>query len=273
MTDDNKRLDQSTFRVDWIACKYLSVVWVQAQRKYREERAREIAANFDPELFNPIRVTLPNGNGIYHICDGQHGKGAVEMLWGPEEKVPCLVAPEGDPVRAADLFLRNNSCQRPPSKIDHFKVSVTAKRPNEVAINRIVRKHGYRVDSSGKKIISAVSALKFVYNCGPKPLDQTLYFLDAVWTDDHHAMGGGLLRGFGVFLNEFGDYIDPKRFIQGTKKWTPGTLIRDAKAMLHTHGLKLTPAIAQLLLEQYNHGLRHEKHLKHKPGKDTKDPE
>ena len=257
MTDSIKeRLDQGTFRLEWIACKYLSVVWVQAQRRYREERAREIAANFNPELFNPIRVTLPNGNGIYHICDGQHGKGAVEMMWGPEEKVPCLVAPEGDPVRAADLFLRTNTSQKPPSKIDHFKVSVTAKRPNEVTIDRIVRRHGFRVDSTGKKIISAVSALKFVYNCGPKVLDQTLQLLDEVWRDDPNAMGGALLRGFGVFLNEFGDYLDAKRFIHLTQKWTPGTLVRDAKALLHTQGLKLTPAIAQLLLEHYNHGLR-----------------
>ena len=116
MTDSIKeRLDQGTFRLEWIACKYLSVVWVQAQRRYREERAREIAANFNPELFNPIRVTLPNGNGIYHICDGQHGKGAVEMMWGPEEKVPCLVAPEGDPGSRRPRTARGRTSSRTPS--------------------------------------------------------------------------------------------------------------------------------------------------------------
>lgn len=248
--------DQTGFRLEWIPCKSLSVVWVQAQRKYREDRAREIAGKFDPELFNPVRVTLPNGNGIYHICDGQHGKGAVEILWGPEEKVPCLIAPEGDPVRAADLFLRTNTSQRPPSKIDHFKVSVTAKRPVEVAIDRIVRQHGFRVDPTGKRVISAVAALKVVYNCGPKVLDQTLFFLNKIWTDDPNAVGGALLRGFGFFLNEFRSYLDNDRFVTTAKKWTPGTLVRDAKARRETHGIQTTEAIVQLLMEQYNHGLR-----------------
>jgi hypothetical protein len=265
----HERFDQTSFRLEWIPCKHLSVVWVQAQRRYREDRARNIAANFDPELFNPVRVTLPNGNGIYHICDGQHGKGAVEILWGPEEKVPCLVAPEGDPVRAAEMFLRTNTSQRPPSKIDHFKVSVTAKRPIEVAIDRIVRHHGYRIDSTNtQKVITAIAAVKFVYNCGPKILDQTLGFLHRIWPDDRNAFGGALLRGFGVFLNEFGSYLDAERFIETTKKkWTPGTLARDAKVTRETHGVTTTDAIVQQLMQQYNHGLRTGKTLKRKQPK------
>lgn len=267
MTDgklQQTRFDESVFHTEWIPCKFLSVVWVQCQRKLREERVREIAANFDPELFNHVRVTLPNGNGIYHICDGQHGKAAVEMIWGPEEKVPCLIAPERDPAQAAELFIRMNTGQRPPTKIDHFKVSVTAKRPNETAIDRVVRQHGFHVDYPSKRAISAVAALKYVYNCGPKVLDRTLHYLDEIWRDDPAAVGGALLRGFGSFLNEFGDYLDPARFIDGTKKWTPGTLVRDAKAMRETHGLQTTDAIVQLLLQKYNHGQRPGKTLKRK---------
>lgn len=263
------RFDQNNFKLEWIACKFLSVVWVQAQRRYREARVKEIAAKFDPELFNPVRVTLPNGNGVYHICDGQHGKGAVEHLYGPEEKVPCIVAPEGDPVRAAKLFLRMNTSQKPPSQIDHFKVSVVAREPIETSIDRIVRHHGFRVDNRpGAEIISAVAALKAVFHCSPKVLDQTIAIIHRTWPDVSAAMGGSVLRGFGTFLCEFGSYIEPDRLVEVVqKKWNPETLVRDAKALKATHGWNTTEAIMQLLMTQYNHGLRGKGMLKRKPSK------
>lgn len=264
----NSRFDQTKFKLEWIPCKFLSVVWVQAQRRYNEGRVKDIAGKFDPELFNPVRVTLPNGNGIYHICDGQHGKGAVEHLYGPEEKVPCLVAPEGDPVRAAKLFLRMNTSQKPPSQIDHFKVSVVAREPVETSIDRIVRHHGFRVENrSAPKVITAVAALKAVFRCGPKVLDQTLGITRQIWPDLTAAMGGSVLRGMGTFLNEFGSYIDVARLVEVTqKKWNPETLVRDAKALKATHGWNTTEAVVQLLMTQYNHGIR-KGALKRKPSK------
>lgn len=262
-----ERLERGGYRLEWIACKNLSVVWAQAQRKYREDRAREIADNFDPDLFDPIKVTLPNGNGVYHICDGQTRKGAVEMLYGKDELVPCLVAPEGNPVRAAELFLKTNTSRRPPTIIDNFKVSVTAKHPTEVAIDRIVRQHQRRVDNAGSKdAIPAVAALKYIFvSCSPKVLDLTLRALQDAWGDDRNAVSGPILRGFGMFLNEFAAYLDWKRFVETVKKkWTPGSLLRDAKAARDLHGGSTQEAIVQLLTSNYNRGLRTGKPLKRK---------
>jgi len=38
-----------------------------------------VSAGFDPDKFNP-RVMLPNENGTYHICEGQHRRAAIEMF-------------------------------------------------------------------------------------------------------------------------------------------------------------------------------------------------
>ena len=255
---------------EYIAIENLSVVWAQAQRPYKESRAREIAENFDPDLFDPLKVTKPNGDGIYHICDGQTRKGAVEMLWGPKEKVPCYVAPEGDPVRASEIFLKTNTGRRPPSKIDHFKVSVTAERKNEVAIDRIVKHHRYRVDgSSAHDAIPAVGALSFVFTvCGPQILDQTLGTLREIWGEDRNAVVGPILRGLGVFLNEFGSHLNHHRFVEVTKKkWTPGSLLRDAKAGREVHGGSTNDSIVQLLQSNYNRNLRGGTPLKRKESK------
>lgn len=248
------RLDQKDYHLEWIACKDLSVVWIQAQRKYREAEAKKIADHFDPELFDPIKVTLPNGDGKYHICDGQTRKGAVEILYGQNEKVPCLVAPEGDPVKAARMFLGTNTSRRSPSSIDNFKVSVTAQMPTEVAIDRIVRHHGYRVDSPGVSAISAVSALKMVYaTCGKMILDQTLRSIKDTWGDDRNAVAGPLLRGFGAFLNEYSSQIEYAKFTEIIgKKWTPGRLLQEAKTIRDLHGGSTVATIKQMLFAQYN---------------------
>jgi hypothetical protein len=250
MTD---RVDPKNYHLEWIACKNLSVVWIQAQRKYNEKAAKNIADNFDPDLFDPIKVTLPNGNGHYHICDGQTRKGAIEMLYGQEEKVPCFVAREGDPVKAAKLFLGTNTGRRPPSAIDNFKVSVTAEMKNEVAINRIVRQHGYRVDTPGPDAISAVSALKYGYTCGVKVLDQTLRTVKKTWNGDANAVNGNLLRGFASFLNEFSSQVDEGRFCESvSKKWTPGQMLQEAKSLRDMRGGSTQATIKLMLFENYN---------------------
>lgn len=261
------RLDQGSYQIVWVPCRNLSVVWVQSQRKFSPYRAKQIAENFDPELLDPVKVTMPNGNGVYHICDGQTRKAAIESLWGPEEMVPCLVAPEGDPQRAAELFLRTNTSRKPPTIIDNFKVSVTARHPTEVDIDKIVRRNKYRVDSSGgKDVISAVTALKHVYTqCGSMVLDQTLRMLRETWGDDAHAVGGNLIRGFGQFLNEFGSYANHQRLLEVIKKrWTPGTLIRDANSKHELDGIPVPDAIVDHILRQYNKGLRAGKPLQRK---------
>ena len=57
--------------IQWIPAKNLSVVWVQAQRPFVLKNAKNIADNFDKDMFGTLAVTLPNGQGIYHVIEGQ----------------------------------------------------------------------------------------------------------------------------------------------------------------------------------------------------------
>jgi hypothetical protein len=100
----------------WIKIKHLSVVWATAQREFNERHASKIAASFDPDLFDDLVVTLPNGDGIYHVVDGQHRMAAIRSLWGEEEMVPCRVVTAQDPARAAVIFDKINTGRRLPDR-------------------------------------------------------------------------------------------------------------------------------------------------------------
>jgi hypothetical protein len=253
---DDKRLNPTTYTIKWIPCENLQVIWRESQRPPRPKKVQEIIDNFDDELFGYIHVTLPDGNGIYHICDGQTRKAALEKLYGPKECAPCRIAPEGDPEKAAELFLRINTSRRPPTSVDNFKVSVTAKHNTEVQADRIVRKHGYHVDTGNVKgSISAVGSLKGIVESGggPKVLDQTLRLIREVWDDDQNAVRKDVLKGFAAFLNMFGSYINEPKFVAAVKKkWTPGKLVIDAATAAELHAKKPADAMVDLLLVVYN---------------------
>lgn len=251
-------------KLEWIAVRNLAVVWPEAQRPYQEWWAKQIAEAFDPAVFEPVKVTLPNGNGIYHICEGQHRTRAVEMLWGPDEQVPCLVAPETDPARAADLFLKTNTGRNYVSKVHRFKVAVTAGYNVEVAIDRIVHHNGYRVEAShAQDCISAVEALKFAYTKGAKTLDRTLRVLRDTWSGDASAVTSPLIRGYAAFICEFSGELDFNRLRTCmAKRFTPGKLLIDAKGVRDALHIPTASAVVHLLLETYN--TRNSKPLKRK---------
>src|SRR5215471_1460970 len=124
----------------WIPVKFISVKWAEAQRGFEIKRAEKIKDQFDPDSFGFIVVTKPDAQGIYHCADGQHRRAAVEMMWGPDERVPCYIVDADTPERAAKIFLQMNKQRRPPQPLENFKVAVTAGEPDEVIINQIVTK-------------------------------------------------------------------------------------------------------------------------------------
>jgi hypothetical protein len=266
MTD---RLKQDAFPITWIANKQLSVIWIQSQRPYRESRAMKIKENFDPQRLDPIRVTLPNGKGEYHIIDGQHRKSAVEMLWGSEEKVPCIILDANDPAEAAKIFDGINGLRFGVDPIAKFKVRVTAKEEVESAVNRIVEHRGYKiapgrsVEMRSARVISAVGALINVYTVnGPKVLDSVLQLISATWPSDPYATSSTIIKAYGQLLSEFGNRVDWGRLKEVTaKKWTPGSLLTSTKETHHTFGGSITEACLRVMLANYNRGLPENKRL------------
>lgn len=261
MTTMTPMMNQKNYDVKWIAVRYLAVVWPEAQRKKNEQRAKRIADNFDPDKFDILRVTLPNGNGIYHVADGQKRARAIEMMWGPDQLVPCKVIDSEGPAAAAELFLEVNSKanRQDVNALDTFLVAITALRHDEVNIDRIVHHNGYHVDGShSQNTIAAVEALRYVYHKGPKTLDRTLYTLRETWGGDAAGVTSALIKGYGTFICEFSQDINWDRLrdcVKKSKTNTPGKMLIEAQGLRDFLHVNLTNAVSQLLLKLYNTGL------------------
>lgn len=256
------------YKIEWIPVKNLSVVWVQSQRAYNEKWAKEIADNLDPEKFDPLIVTKPNGHGIYHIIEGQHRRGALEIYAGNDaECAPCRVIDDADPARAAEIWLGVNAGRKAIKPIVAFTVSVTAERDVEVAINRVITRCGYKVSAVKQQYnIAAVSALRTIYNRhGISTVDKTLRTLSTVWGGDTAAVSSAILRGFAIFLNEFSEHVSVKRLKQQVgDRFTPANFQEAATVRKRTTLEKVDEAISELLLREYNRGLKDSQRLHHK---------
>jgi len=263
------------YDIDHIPVKNLSVVWVAAQRPYNQKWAKEIADNLDPDLFDPIVVTKPNGQGIYHIVEGQHRRHALEMYaakcspngYGGNERAPCRVIEEANPARAAKIWLGINKGRKAIRPIVEFKVAVVAENEPELTISKIVRKAGYRIaQETSEGCIAAVAALKIVYNRhGEETLTNVLEMLKNMWGMNPHAVSNPMLRGFGMFLHEFGVHVNKTRMRKVAEKFDPWKFVEAAKVRKESTLEPLDEAIAELLMREYNKGLKdQESRLRHK---------
>lgn len=244
----------------WIPVKNLSVVWAQSQRELNKKHAATIAANFDPDLFDDLVVTLPNGNGIYHVVDGQHRKVAVQDLYGEEEMVPCRVVDALDPARAAAIFDKINTSRRPPSALEKFNVRVVAGYETEVAIHKLVTGLGYKITggSNPGSMRAVGSLIKVTNNYGLEVLKESLMTIKGTWGDeDASAVDGPIIEGFAALIAEHRGHLDWKHLREKVaRSYTPGRLLGQAKADREIQGGNTADGVRRMLLKSYNHGIR-----------------
>lgn len=255
----------------FVAIKHLSVIWIQAQRPYREAWAKEIADNFDPDKFDPPVITKPNGEGHYHIVEGQHRVGAAKIAFGENEQIKCRMVDADDPERAAEIFLGINKGRKAIKPVVSFQVAVVAKREPETDINRMVNNLGlgYRISATKSDYcITAVSSLIYVYNRqGRAILNNTLKVLNNTWEGDASAFNGEIIKGYAVFLNEYQSYsvFNATRLATATAKvFTPERLLRASKLHAEQHRTPLSEGISETLRSKYNSNLKDSQKLKRK---------
>lgn len=249
------------YSITWIQVKDLNVIWRKAQRPFNPKWCQHIADEFDPDKFEPIIVTKPNGQGIYHIVEGQHRKGAMEILWGGSERVPCRIIAEADPARAAEIWLGINKGRKAIRPVQEFLVAVEANRDLEVAVNAIVKKAGYFVSDQTKtdNAISAVGALRKIYNLyGKETLYYTLQICRLLWGADPKGSSGAMMTGFAMFLNEWQKYIEAahlRKVIVNQYK-SPWGFLDAAKLESQKSSENLDYAMSELIRAKYNKSMR-----------------
>jgi hypothetical protein len=245
-----------------VAIKNLSVIWAQSQRPFNEKWAKQIAAEFDPDKFDPPVITKPNGVGFYHIVEGQHRVNGAKIAFGENEQLLCRMVDADDPARAAEIWLGINSGRKAIRPVQRFEVSVIASRMPEMEINTLVKKMGYRISPvRADHCISAVSSLIEVHRkFGIMILKATLLAIDKTWPGDPAAFGGELIKGYASFINEFHSYIDHKRLAENiTKAFTPHKLLAAGRLYSEQNMTAVVEGIAETIRSKYNYKMRDEK--------------
>lgn len=253
--------DKEDINIRWLPVGKLLIKWNAAQRKETViNHAKKIAGAFDPDKFGILFVTMPDEHGNYHLIDGKHRKTAVELMWGGDEKVPCQIIPTKDPARASEIFLGMNQGRRPVTAIDNFRVSVTAGNPDSIAINKVVRSLGYRIESStADGCISAIGALKTVYlRFGPDVLRDALTLIQATWGMSNSAVAKPIVFAYGMILGNYYTQLNHGRLREVIQKRfsSADKLMGLVKGLRELSGGSLGEGVYRTLIDNYNRGMK-----------------
>ena len=134
-------------------------VCIAAQRDLKPARVNKLQAEFDPEMFGVPVVSFRDGH--YYIIDGQHRIAALKLWLGnwENQSVTCRIYTGLSEQEEADMFDRLDDALA-VSAFDKFKVRVTANRPVECAVKKVVEKCGMKISKDKKEgSVSAVSTL------------------------------------------------------------------------------------------------------------------
>lgn len=252
-------LTKTEYPVKWIPVHSLSVLWTKTQRGLNDGKVKRIMDAFDPDALGSIIVTMPNGEGIHHVIDGQHRVEAVRRLWGSDQRVPCVVLEARTPSQAAEIWMKINTARSAPSAVEQFKIAVQAGRQPEVEVDGLIRGHGYTIDvAGGEGTIRAVRAcMKIRRQHGIVALKETFEAIQACWGMDADSTHQGIVGGFGELFGIHKSGVDRGRLADKvTKKYTPARLIAAARGRRDYNRGSLSTNVAELLRVAYNSGLR-----------------
>lgn len=169
------------------------------QREYRPDRARKIAANYDPDLDQPITV-MQTDDSKYRVIDGQHRVGAKKIL-GHNYVSAIVVTKRPD---EALLFADLNQSRRALRPLELFRAEAAGGRVEATEISDAVESHGLRIGNPSNRTISAIGALRQLYKRGGSQLvDATLDVIQRSWPDEREALQNYYLKGVGLLLSRY----------------------------------------------------------------------
>jgi hypothetical protein len=243
--------DTSTHQLLWLRPSELAVD-APAQRDYVAADAQKIADNFDSEKLGFFEVSAREGR--YYVVDGQHRRGALLIL-DKDEPVPCVVVEGHNVVQDAKRFLARNVETRRTNTIDAYRIAVTAREPEAVAIKEVLDAFQLTVRAgNGSNDISAVTAMRTIYRWGgAELLVRTLALVETTWGRDYAGRNGAILKAVGHILDKKGHLLDVDSFADKVRAdSTPGRVLGTARSQAALTRKALWKQVVDVLVQIYN---------------------
>lgn len=200
---DSGRVEREA-RLRWVPLDQMKVNPL-AQRELNPARVDRLAADFDLEqLGNP---TLSHRDGSFWIIDGQHRIEALRALGFDGEKLHCWVYEGLSEQDEAERFLKLNDVLA-VAALPKFRAAITAGRPIESDIDRVVRGAGLVVSKDAiPGAIGAVGTLTRIYKrSDAKTLGRTLRIVRDAYGDP--GLDAPVLDGIGLLCQRYNGDLD-----------------------------------------------------------------
>lgn len=227
-------------------------VSAHAQRRFSQQHADSIAADFDLEKLGFPVVSKRDGH--YWIVDGQHRVGAAKIFgFADADTIQCEVYEGLTEEQEAEYFL-GRDFRRAVYPFDKFRIAVTAERPAETEITRIVLSNGLHIsrESDG---IGAVSTLKKVYDRnGPVVLGRVLRVIR-----DAYGVAGfdrSVIEGMALVCERYADQFSDEDAVKklGALHGGVNGLLGAAEKLKMQTGNSKASCVAGAIVEVLNRG-------------------
>ena len=253
MPKTSNNLDQIR-TLKWVALGGLTVAAL-AQRQFRQAWADHLLSIFDLDKMGTPTVSVRDGRSF--IVDGQHTLNALSRWLGDgweDQRIQAWVYEKLTEKEEAELFLSLQE-RKPVEAFDNFRIALTAERPIETDIDRIVRANGQAITRRRDDGISAVGTAKRIYTrSDPNTFGMTIRLIDQPWgTPGFDAL---VLDGMGLFCERYNGQIDEEQAISKLTSVRGGVngLVGKAHITREKTHQPLRQCLAAAVVDAYNIG-------------------
>jgi hypothetical protein len=225
------------------------------QRQIDFNRVKKIAASFNENLVNPIKVSFRCGK--YYVFDGQHTLAALKMLNNNSDlMVDCKVYYGLTKRQEAELFSQQNGISRNVETIAKLKALYVAGDVDVVNMVRLTAMSGLYINfTKGRafnKIVAVSKAFQIYKNTNEQEYIHILSLIKDAWLGMPESLSTEVLGGTYIFDKVYKGRYSDRIFASQLYKTNPLEIIRDGKLSPLSGDSKY----ARQILISYNKGLR-----------------
>ena len=136
--------------------------------------------------------------------------------FGPETPVRCHVWHNLTPEQEAAIFEETNADRKSVKPLDLFRARIAKREPIAIAIDALLKAHGWEIGSHGKTgNFAAVKTLESIYNQknGPETCRKTLWAITGAWDREPDSTHQTVVKVIGLFVRQYPD-ADLARLVQ-----------------------------------------------------------
>lgn len=213
------------------------IVDEEYQRKFKPKKAREIAKNFDPDLFDkPLVARRPDGK--FAVIDGQTRIGSLRIKW-PGKRVTFVADLAVTATTKADEAKRFNGRNTYVSKAgtgDELRALIVEGDEDAIAFERIVNQNGFSIKWGGGRTKSGQigaylfkSVRKYCGMSWEQDLDDALSAIADAWGANSLPVVPAFVTGVALMFKRYRNEpaFDRDTFVSKIAKHTPASISAD----------------------------------------------